>query len=446
MASFLASALGRKNAPQVNSQQGGAELVLATRASLDALLTELKVSAEAKVPEGVEPELKVSELSLADTAALPQFTPLSLATEALGARLHQVKLVLYGNTDQPVVDEPKALELARAAPVMVKTLIENMDKLPFESRKDLALIFNNLIRKSGCDFAEWVFENFDPVVTNLVRGYKNPDVALSCGSMLRECIRHENLSRTLLQSELLWLFFDDYAHLPNFEVALDAINTLRDLLLSEKSSAIASKFVEANYSAFFRRYEVLLVSNNYVTRIRSLKMLGEMLLDRINFNVMIKYISSRHNLKIVMNALRDKSPNIQVEAFHVFKIFVANPKKPPEIAAILFKNKEKLVQFLEAFVVNKDDGQFCDERDLLVETLSALEEPPAYSHTSHSNSQSHGRSNASTFSGTAKAVASTAGGGEGAAGGAGGAEDGAGPAAETASTSSAGSTTLSSGM
>lgn len=34
---------------------------------------------------------------------------------------------------------------------------------------------------------------------------------------------------------------------------------------------------------------------------------------------MTKYISSAENLKLMMNLLRDKSRNIQFEAFHVFK-------------------------------------------------------------------------------------------------------------------------------
>lgn len=35
---------------------------------------------------------------------------------------------------------------------------------------------------------------------------------------------------------------------------------------------------------------------------------------------MTKYISKPENLKLMMNLLRDKSPNIQFEAFHVFKV------------------------------------------------------------------------------------------------------------------------------
>jgi hypothetical protein len=39
------------------------------------------------------------------------------------------------------------------------------------------------------------------------------------------------------------------------------------------------------------------------------------------------------------------------------KVFVANPKKPPQIEAILRRNKEKLLVFLRAFH-NDKEGKF----------------------------------------------------------------------------------------
>ncbi len=35
-----------------------------------------------------------------------------------------------------------------------------------------------------------------------------------------------------------------------------------------------------------------------------------------------------------MNALRDRSRSIQFEAFHIFKIFAANPNKHPEVVHV----------------------------------------------------------------------------------------------------------------
>jgi calcium binding protein 39 len=75
-----------------------------------------------------------------------------------------------------------------------------------------------------------------------------------------------------------------------------------------------------------------------------------------------------------MVLLGDPSSNIQFEAFHVFKVFVANPNKPSQITKILVQNKEKLISYLEQFHKEKEttDVQFRDEKKLLITTLSAL--------------------------------------------------------------------------
>jgi len=151
-----------------------------------------------------------------------------------------------------------------------------------------------------------------------------------------------------------------------------------------------------------------------VTKRQSLKLLGEILLDRANFNVMTKYIANEANLKMMMNLLRDKSKNIQFEAFHVFKVggfplywntvlrihlflpffqvFVANPKKPPQIEIILRRNKDKLLSFLKTFHNDKEgahasfhilyhifhfplppiDEQFSDEKQFLIVQIQTL--------------------------------------------------------------------------
>ena len=112
---------------------------------------------------------------------------------------------------------------------------------------------------------------------------------------------------------------------------------------------LAADFLELNYDQVFNHYQSLLNSDNYVTKRQSLKLLGELLLDRHNFSVMTKYISNPDNLKLMMMMLKEKSRNIQFEAFHVFKVFVANPNKPKAILDILLRNQEKLVDFLSKF-------------------------------------------------------------------------------------------------
>ncbi len=51
-----------------------------------------------------------------------------------------------------------------------------------------------------------------------------------------------------------------------------------------------------------------------------LQLLGELLLNRANVKVMMRYVSDVNNLKLMMILLKDNSRSIQFEAFHVFKV------------------------------------------------------------------------------------------------------------------------------
>ena len=50
------------------------------------------------------------------------------------------------------------------------------------------------------------------------------------------------------------------------------------------------------------------------------QLLGELLLDRANVKVMMRYVSDSKNLQMMMMLLKDNSRSIQFEAFHVFKV------------------------------------------------------------------------------------------------------------------------------
>jgi calcium binding protein 39 len=76
--------------------------------------------------------------------------------------------------------------------------------------------------------------------------------------------------------------------------------------------------------------------------------LSELLLDRSNFYIMIRYVGMVENLKLVMTLMLDPGKSIQLEAFHVFKLIVANPSKPVDVKRILFRNRDKLIRYLNA--------------------------------------------------------------------------------------------------
>lgn len=63
--------------------------------------------------------------------------------------------------------------------------MSGLSALPFEARKHFAQVFNNLMRRDLAGFVGYVERNPE-ILSKLVAGYENPDIALNCGTMLRE--------------------------------------------------------------------------------------------------------------------------------------------------------------------------------------------------------------------------------------------------------------------
>ena len=81
-------------------------------------------------------------------------------------------------------------------------------------------------------------------IFSLQSSYDNPDVALNCGMMLRECVRHEPLAKIVLHSEEFYKLFS-YVEVSTFDIASDAFATFKDLLTRHK--ILCAQFLEKNY-------------------------------------------------------------------------------------------------------------------------------------------------------------------------------------------------------
>ncbi|KAI9382678.1 hypothetical protein POPTR_014G162100v4 [Populus trichocarpa] len=218
--------------------------------------------------------------------------------------------------------------------------------------------------------SEYLENNLD-LMDVLLPGYEDGDIALTYGAISRECIRHQIVARYVLGSEYMKKFFT-YIQIPNFDIASDAQSTFKELLTRHRSTV--AEFLSANYDWFFQGYNSqLLQSPSYITRRHAVKLLGDMLLDRSNSAVMVRYVSSLENMRILMNLFRDSNKTIQLDTFHVFKLFVANQKKPPEIISVLVTNRSKLLRFLGDFSIDREDEQFEADKAQVIKEIATLE-------------------------------------------------------------------------
>ncbi|URE00125.1 Mo25-like [Musa troglodytarum] len=244
-----------------------------------------------------------------------------------------------------------------------------------QARKDLIHCWSILLRHnidSRYCCVEYI-ENHLELLDFLIICYNNKEIALSCGNMLRECIKYPTLAKCILESRSFELFFK-YAELPTFDIASDALATFKDLLT--KHEMIVSQDLSQHYVPFFELYEKLLTSPNYVIRRQSLKILSDFLLEPQNLQIMKRYILEVQFLHIMMALLKDTSKNIQISAFHIFKVFVANPNKPWEIIEVLIDNHEEQLMSLQNLPMSKgEDDQFEEEKDLVTKEIEELCNP-----------------------------------------------------------------------
>jgi len=194
--------------------------------------------------------------------------------------------------------------------------------------------------------------------------------------LLTACMRHPSIVEVFLRDGLL-LELIGGAQSSSFEVASETFAILAEILLN--SAADAAPYIKDNFQEFFKSYTILLRTKDYVTLRRSLGLLADMLFEPAFQEVMIKYVANADFLQIHMNLLRDDSKTIQYEAFRVFSIFVANPRKPAKVHHILFRNKEKLTKFLPRFLSTSraDDDVFLADRQTVIEKLNGLDSPGA---------------------------------------------------------------------
>lgn len=283
---------------------------------------------------------------------------------------------MFGTSDEHPSKE-NALIIAYEAcnTDLITEMIESLGMLDFETRKDVAQIFGAIMRIED----NGVYPGLNYLIAHpnavqfLFEGYENKEIALNCGAMFRECCRHEALASAILSSDLFLELFDRLEE-KEFEIASDAFLTFKDLLTRHK--AVVAAYLNEHYDEFLEQYQRLLDSKNYVTRRQSVKLLGELLLDRANVKAMMQYVSDVANLKQMMILLKDPSKSIQFEAFHVFKVFVANPNKTRPVIEVLLNNRDKLLGYLEEFQTDREDEQFKEEKEVIIKEIADLKPFP----------------------------------------------------------------------
>lgn len=305
---------------------------------------------------------------------------------------------------------------------LVSHLIFSLHILPFECKKTTSTIisclfhknnnnptWNESVREKAIQYFEEEFSIIAHLLNYFSEGAEFPD-CLNAGEILGELCKIEELAKIILNNH--WKMFFDLGNLKGFDKLGSALQLFNNVLTWYKS--MASKFLAENHETFLRRFNEELIGPNcnFVTKKQCIKLLANILSNRENYRVMLGYVQDADNLKVIMRLLQEDAASIQLEAFHVFKIFVANPQVnqvPPEkniekVAKILYKNKESLINFLKNFQKSNDDEnmdhEFESEKKFLINAIENLQNPAKNQNRDRSNTGTSNVNVAGASSGT----------------------------------------------
>lgn len=289
--------------------------------------------------------------------------------------LKQIKVLIYGDDEnEPQPDQVAALAREFYNSECLFQLVHKLKDMDFDSRKDVVAVFLMLLRRPASTAAlplvDYLLHTKPEILVLLLKGPENEEVALVCGQILRECIKYEEINRFVIDNPLLWNYFR-YMQSPVFEIATDSYTTFHDLLTTHKK--LASDFLANNYELFTSNINALIQCDNYVTKRQSVRLLAELVLQKQNQYFLNKYFDDTNNLKMVMMLLSDKLKNLRVEGFHIFKFFVAKPKKSPKIQDILARNRDNFLAFFDNFDFSSfNDPNLIEERDYIISEIEKL--------------------------------------------------------------------------
>lgn len=154
---------------------------------------------------------------------------------------------MYGSENKEP-EKAKVIEIAKEAVKdnLLSLLIENIKLLGFEARKDVNLIFNNLLKVlvDGRYITVDYVNSHSIILTLLLYGfvykltynfynhhcrYEDEKLCIPFGSMLRECFEHEILAEKFLKMDPEMNFYKlfEYVDDINFSISSDAFVTFK---------------------------------------------------------------------------------------------------------------------------------------------------------------------------------------------------------------------------
>lgn len=180
---------------------------------------------------------------------------------SLSSGLQEVRDALVRDREAPSAeneDVASAICHQFQALSLTDSLLAVLPVMPPACRKMTAEVLSQLLRREKGSFLQHVESNMRSFASRLVQGQRDASTALVCGAILRDWMQFERLAIQILRlPDLVWPFFDIFAHQSEYELASDAFATIRELLTAPQCDPdLSRQFVAQHQMTVLAKFEV----------------------------------------------------------------------------------------------------------------------------------------------------------------------------------------------
>jgi calcium binding protein 39 len=325
------------------------------------------------------------DLTLAKAPSLESFATLSISDSELNELENYLAAACAGvSANVHIKKQPKPEEVEKCLFVakedaVLTNIANHISELTPETRRIMSAIWGYLLklehpRSFQRPIVDYLVSHFDCIDALMkVYGQNARGADVTIGIMIRDASRFAKSIDYILNEELVFKLFSVMAS-SNFDVSSDAFQTMREVITNHKD--VSAPWLAKNFTRFFTDYMKPLRTSevtNYVVVRQSLSILSAILLDRQFMDSMLQFVNNEEYLKAILMLMSNDSKVVKYEAFHVFKIFAANPNKPLKVSRILRQNSERILKILDQIENDRlDDNEFRQDKKAVVNKLEAL--------------------------------------------------------------------------
>jgi len=333
--------------------------------------------------------LKKLAIELAEMTTKGEAT-LSLSADELNDLETYIAASCAGNIANVYIKKPpkpeeieKCLSVAQSTNLMIH-IANRVACLEPEARRATSAIWGYLLKVPQPSTNKRVMTDYliahSEAVKSLLSKYgKNTSSAdVIIGVMIRDATRFPQIIEYIFKNDLVYELFPVLTS-DNFDVSTDGFQTLKDVLTNHHE--ISAPWISKNFYKFFPECVDLLKTkggtgkSDYVTVRQMIALLSTIMLERPFMETMIQFVCHEEFLITTLVLLGNSSKVVQYETFHLFKIFAANPRKPPKVAKLLNQNRDRIIKILDQIEQDRlDDNEFKQDKNAVVAKLNALKQ------------------------------------------------------------------------